>query len=272
MEKEIITSLQNSRVKQVCALQQKAAERRRTGLFAVEGRREVERCAAAGYEIESLFYCAELQEDRAETETFINMLRTETYDVTPQVYEKMAYRGGTEGLLAVVRQKTCHLENLPSGNKEGEKMLLVVLESVEKPGNLGAVLRSADAAGATAVIVCDEKCDIYNPNLIRSSLGARFSVPTIACTSEECISFLKQRGIRIFSAQLQDTSPYYSTDMRGDTALVMGTESTGLTQQWREAADAHILIPMRGQVDSLNVSVSTAILLYEAVRQRIGEK
>ena len=272
MEKETITSLQNSRVKQVCALQQKAAERRRTGLFVVEGRREVERCAAAGYEIESLFYCTDLQEDHATSQGLIATLQTETYEVTPQVYEKMAYRGTTEGLLALVREKTFRLEDLPETEKDGEEPLLVVLESVEKPGNLGAVLRSADAAKATAVIVCNEKCDIYNPNLIRSSLGARFSVPVIACTSEECIAFLKRRGIQILTAQLQDSRPYYTTDMRKATALVMGTESTGLTQQWREVADAHILIPMRGQVDSLNVSVSTAILLYEAVRQRLGGK
>lgn len=269
MDDERITSFQNSRVKQVCALQQKAAERRRTGLFIVEGRREVERCAAAGYEIACLFRCAEIEEASAQAEAFAVSGQTEVFSVSPQIYEKMAYRGTTEGLLAVVRQKTCLLTDLPERGADGEEPLLVVLESVEKPGNLGAVLRSADAARATAVIVCDPRCDIFNPNLIRSSLGARFSLPVIACTSEECIAFLKQRGIQILTAQLQDSSPYYTTDMRRATALVMGTESTGLTQQWRNAADAHIVIPMRGTVDSLNVSVSTAILLFEAVRQRL---
>ena len=144
----------------------------------------------------------------------------------------------------------------------------MVLESVEKPGNLGAVLRSADAAGVDAVIVCDPLTDLYNPNLIRSSIGAIFSVPCVACTSEECIGFLKERGIQILTAQLQASHLYYDVDMRRATAIVMGTESTGLTPRWRKAADAHIRIPMLGRLDSLNVSVSAAILMFEAVRQR----
>ena len=139
-----------------------------------------------------------------------------------------------------------------------------------KPGNLGAVLRSADASGADAVIVCDPLTDIWNPNLIRNSTGAIFSVPCVACSSQECIDFLKARGVRILTAQLQDSELYYDTDMRPATAIVMGTEATGLTEIWRKAADAHIRIPMLGLLDSLNVSVSAAILLYEAVRQRNG--
>jgi TrmH family RNA methyltransferase len=149
-----------------------------------------------------------------------------------------------------------------------ERPLVVVLERVEKPGNLGAILRSADAAGVSAVIVCDPLTDLYNPNLIRSSVGAIFSVPSVACSSEACISFLKAKGIQILTAQLQDSHLYYDTDMRQATAIVMGTESTGLTDVWRRAADAHIRIPMLGRLDSLNVSVSAAILLFEAVRQR----
>jgi TrmH family RNA methyltransferase len=144
----------------------------------------------------------------------------------------------------------------------------MVLERVEKPGNLGAILRSADAAKADAVIVCDPLTDLYNPNLIRSSIGAIFSVPTVACTSEECIEFLKQKQIQILTAQLQDSNLYYDQDMKRATAIVMGTEATGLTDQWRQAATAHIRIPMLGKMDSLNVSVSAAILLFEAVRQR----
>ena len=144
----------------------------------------------------------------------------------------------------------------------------MVLESVEKPGNLGAILRTAEAAGVDAVIVCDPLTDLYNPNLIRASIGGVFCVPTAVCTSQECIAFLKKRGVRILTAQLQDSYEYYDYDMRQATAIVMGTESTGLTSQWREAADAHIRIPMLGRLDSLNVSVSAAILMYEAVRQR----
>ena len=144
----------------------------------------------------------------------------------------------------------------------------MVLERVEKPGNLGAILRSADAAHADAVVVCDPLTDLYNPNLIRSSIGAIFTVPCVACSTEECIDYLKAHGIRILTAQLQDSHLYYDTDMTCGTAIVMGTESTGLTDTWRRVADAHIRIPMLGQLDSLNVSVSTAILLFEAVRQR----
>ncbi len=146
--------------------------------------------------------------------------------------------------------------------------LIIVLESVEKPGNLGAILRSADAAGVDGVIVCDPLTDLYNPNLIRSSIGAIFTVPVATCSSEECIAFLKDNGIQILTAQLQDSNLYYDQDMTKGTAIVMGTEATGLTDQWREAADAHIRIPMLGALDSLNVSVSAAILMYEAVRQR----
>ena len=142
------------------------------------------------------------------------------------------------------------------------------LEAVEKPGNLGAVLRSADASGVDAVIVCDPLTDMYNPNLIRSSIGAIFTVPVATASSEDTIKWLKSNGIKIYTAQLQDSEWYYDTDMKGGTAIVMGTEATGLTDAWRKAADAHIKIPMLGKLDSLNVSVSAAILMFEAVRQR----
>jgi len=176
----------------------------------------------------------------------------------------VAYRESTEGIIAEVEYKSLTLEDL----KLPENPLVMVLESVEKPGNLGAVLRSADAAGVDAVIFCDPLTDLYNPNLIRASIGAIFTVPTVAASSEETIAFLKARGIQILTAQLQDSSLYYDVDMRRGTALVMGTEATGLTDVWRQAASAHIRIPMLGRLDSLNVSVSAAILLFEAVRQR----
>ena len=189
------------------------------------------------------------------------------HEVSAKVYGRMAYREGTEGVVAEMRAKHLGLADL----RLPKDPIVVVLERVEKPGNLGAVLRSADAAAADAVMVCDPLTDLFNPNLIRSSIGAVFTVPTVACTSEECIAFLKERGIQILTAQLQDSSLYYDTDMSRGTAIVMGTEATGLTNVWREAADAHIRIPMKGRLDSLNVSVSAAILLFEAVRQRNGQ-
>ena len=264
MEETIITSTQNARVKHVVALQQKSALRRKEGLFVVEGRRELAHCLEAGYKVIECFILENLErlENLEILETLENL--SPLFPVSPQVYEKMAYRGSTEGVIAVVREKQLSLNDL----RLSSNPLVIVLERVEKPGNLGAVLRSADAAKADAVIVCDPLTDLYNPNLIRSSIGAVFSVPCVACSSEECIYFLKARGIQILTAQLQDSSLYYDTDMRRGTAIVMGTESTGLTDQWRQAADAHIRIPMLGQLDSLNVSVSAAILLFEAVRQR----
>ena len=258
MEENIITSVQNARVKHVVALQQKSSLRREEGLFVVEGQREIEHCIACGYDIVEMFTVDCLQ-------------FTGDYPVTTishQVYEKMAYRGSTEGIIAVAKVKDHNLSSVNRHLSTVNNPLVIVLESVEKPGNLGAVLRTAEAAGVDAVIVCDPLTDLYNPNLIRASIGGVFSVPVAVCNSKECIAFLKEHKIRILTAQLQDSYDYYDYDMLGATAIVMGTESTGLTLQWREAADAHIRIPMLGRLDSLNVSVSAAILMYEAVRQR----
>lgn len=262
---ELITSAQNPKIKKLLLLQKKSAERRKEGLFVVEGKREIFHCVNARMEIVSLFYCREILGDDIVTTLFNNIaIQPRCFEITKEIYEKIALRGSTEGIIAEVRTRESGLSTLQLDNNP----LLMVVESVEKPGNLGAILRSADAANADAVIVCDPLTDLYNPNLIRSSLGAIFTVPCIACTSDECIAFLKQKGIRILTAQLQDSQLYYDTDMRPGTAIVMGTESTGLTEKWRQAADAHIRIPMLGSLDSLNVSVSAAILLFEAVRQR----
>lgn len=274
---EFISSPQNPKIKKLLALQQKSSERRSEGLFVVEGRREIEHCIEAGFEIDSVFYCPaiagktpdQVGGDAARVGGDAAVMpgcdrASKVFEVSPAVYEKIAYRAGTEGVIAEVKERRLRLEDLDLPSNP----LIVVLESVEKPGNLGAVLRSADACGADAVIVCDPLTDLWNPNLIRSSIGAIFTVPTVACSSEECIAFLKSKGIRIFTAQLQDSELYYDTDFSGPSAIVMGTESTGLTDVWRKAADAHIRIPMLGRLDSLNVSVSAAILLFEAVRQR----
>jgi TrmH family RNA methyltransferase len=275
-----ITSAQNPKIKHLLLLQQKSQQRRQEGLFVVEGRRELDHCLAAGYKLHTLFVCPELAGDAPLT----SYLRTEQsapapglsprhaqFSIPCSLYERVAYRGSTEGVIAIIEERTTTLADLAarlSPLTAHHPPLILVMEGVEKPGNLGAVLRSADAAGADAVIVCDPLTDLYNPNLIRASIGAVFTVPTIACSSEECISFLQEQGISILTAQLQDSLLYYDTNMCGPTAIVMGTESTGLTQPWREAASAHIRIPMLGRLDSLNVSVSAAILLFEAVRQR----
>jgi TrmH family RNA methyltransferase len=297
---EQITSPSNPKVKQLLALQQKSSERRERGLFVVEGRRELQHCLDAGFEVDTIFYCPDMLSTPpggqlpletsgcagphhcaslvvppltmprvarfpgAVATTASPESRMKYFEVSKEVYAKISYREGTEGIIAEVRAPERNLEGLVLP----ERPLVMVLESVEKPGNLGAVLRSADAAGADAVLVCDPLTDLWNPNLIRASIGAVFTVPCVACSSEEAIAWLKARGIRILTAQLQDSSLYYDCDMTAGTALVMGTESTGLTDRWRQAADAHIRIPMLGSLDSLNVSVSAAILLFEAVRQR----
>lgn len=274
MRIESITSAQNPKVKELLALQEKSKERRKKGLFVVEGRRELLHCIEAEFEPHTLFICRDILSDKdfdkilgAIEENFCDS----TYpivEISQQLYDKVAYRGGTEGIIAEMHCKELSLEGL----KMKENPLVVILESVEKPGNLGAVLRSADASGVDAVIVCDPLTDMYNPNLIRSSIGAIFTVPVATASSEDTIAWLKSNGIKIYTAQLQDSEWYYDTDMKGGTAIVMGTEATGLTNIWRKAADAHIKIPMLGRLDSLNVSVSAAILMYEAVRQRKDAK
>ena len=284
MRTESITSAQNPKIKNLLLLQEKSKARREQGLFVVEGRRELEHCLEAGFQVRTLFICPDLAGDEALSGAFARIgsrsdaeerasfpaqplspaMEPLIIEIPESLYRKVAYRESTEGIIAEVECKERRLEDL----ELSERPLVMVLESVEKPGNLGAVLRSADAARADAVIVCDPLTDLYNPNLIRASLGGIFTVPTVAASSEEAIAWLKARGIRILTAQLQDSSWYYDIDMTVGTALVMGTESTGLTDIWRRAADAHIRIPMLGRLDSLNVSVSAAILLFEAVRQR----
>jgi len=271
---DLLSSIQNPRIKRLQLLQQKSSERRKSGLFVVEGQRELMHCINAGLQIETIFYSPEILEDskaegfhRSNADVDADGLlkcAKETVPVAKTLYDRIAYRGGTEGVIATVQARYRKLDEL----QLSDCPTLVVLEGVEKPGNLGAILRSADAAGVDAVIVCDPLTDLYNPNLIRSSIGAIFTVPCVACSSEECISFLKQRGIQILTAQLQDSRLYYDMPMNVATAIIMGTEATGLTQQWRDAADAHIRIPMLGCLDSLNVSVSAAILMFEAVRQK----
>lgn len=268
MADNIISSAQNPKIKRILSLQQKSSERRKEGLFIVEGQRELQHCINAGFEIDTIFYCPSILETYDKEGVVMSLIPSvRNFEVSVDVYNKIAFRGGTEGVVAEVKAKKPSLSDLAMK----ENPLIVVLESVEKPGNLGAILRSADAAAADAVIVCDPLTDLYNPNLIRSSIGAIFTVPCIACSSEECIGYLKKNNIRILTAQLQDSELYYNTDMKCGTAIVMGTEATGLTDAWRKAADAHIRIPMLGMLDSLNVSVSAAILLFEAVRQREGE-
>lgn len=266
-----ITSAQNPKLKEVMLLLEKSKDRRTKGLFVVEGVREVAACIRNGYKLKSLFFNSSILSSR-QMEDLLNQSsdspsEISLFSLSAQAYSKIAYRENTEGVVAVVGQKRIGLDDISFGKRWSNPLVLVV-ESVEKPGNLGALLRTADACGIDAVLVCDPLTDLYNPNLIRSSLGGIFTNQVVACSNEEALKWLQKNNITIFTAQLQDSEWYYDTDMVQPAAIVMGTESTGLTDFWRSAANAKIKIPMLGELDSLNVSVSAAVLCYEAVRQR----
>lgn len=267
MAPEPITSAQNPKIKSLLSLRDKSKQRRESGLFVVEGAREFERALQSGYRAKSVFFCSRYLKDDS-LAAYIESCGASLFEVSPAVYDRIACREGVEGVVAEMYAINYSLDDI----KFKGAPLILVMESVEKPGNIGAVLRTADAAGADAVLVCDPLTDTYNPNLIRASLGSAFSVKVVACESAEAIAWLKANDIAILTAQLQDSVPYYDTDMKRGTAIVMGTEDKGLTDLWREASDAKIRIPMNGLMDSLNVSVSAAILCFEAIRQRNSSK
>jgi TrmH family RNA methyltransferase len=188
----------------------------------------------------------------------------ETIEISKEVYQKLAYRDTTEGILAIAKTKSLLLSDL----KLSENPLILVAESLEKPGNIGAILRTADAANLDAVIIANPKSDLYNPNVVRSSVGCLFTNNIATGKTSEIIAFLKEKNIRFYCATLQNSTSYHTQNYTLPTALVVGTEATGLSQEWRDAATKNIIIPMQGQIDSMNVSVAAAILIFEAKRQR----
>ncbi|MDR3227007.1 MAG: RNA methyltransferase [Prevotellaceae bacterium] len=253
----MITSLQNQKIKDAVTLHNKSRERRAQNKFTIEGLREIKLASANGYAIETLFVSQDaVNADFTAAQQII--------EVSKDVFAKLALRENSDGLFAIVNAKSLNLTDI----RLSENPFIIVLESVEKPGNLGAILRTADAAKADAVIVCDNLCDIYNPNAIRSSIGCLFTQQVVTCTSPQCFEFLKSKKISIYAAQLNAAQFYHQTDMSQACAVVMGTEADGLSDFWINNANAGIKIPMRGAIDSLNVSVSTAIIAFEAMRQR----
>lgn len=261
---EQISSPQNARIKNIIKLATKAKERRDQQLFIIEGARELSLALCANYEIDSIFICPELFKKTEYPRVLDTIDDDKLFEVTLPIFQKIAYREGSDGLLTLAKPKGNQLSDLTLPTNP----FIIILESVEKPGNLGAILRTADAAKADAVIVCDPATDIYNPNAIRSSVGCSFTVATAVCTSEEALAFLKEKKIKSFAAELQASQWYHETDFTQASAIVMGTEADGLTNFWLQHADTRIKIPMRGAIDSLNVSVSTAVLTFEAMRQR----
>ena len=253
----MITSKSNPKIKNVVKLQ-KSSERREQNRIIIEGRREIERAVACGFVVDTLFVCNDILKESVDiTANYIE-------EVTLEVFEKIAYREGSDGLLAVAIPKYADIKSF----KPKKNPLIIVLETVEKPGNLGAIMRTADAAGVDAVIIADPRTDLYNPNAIRASIGTIFSVPLFACSSEECINWLRENDIKIYCTYLKASIDYLEADFRQGSAIVMGTEATGISDIWVDAADQNLIIPMNGIADSLNVSVTTAIVVFEAIRQR----
>ncbi len=260
-----ITSIQNQFIKDILQLQEKSKARKKAALFVIEGKREIEIAVKNNFVITDVLICFELFNE-LEFGAFKQQLNSETtfVEISKDVYKKIAYRDSTEGIIAIAKTKLHDLEIL----KLPKNPLIVVLESLEKPGNIGAVLRTADAARIDAVIIANPKTDLYNPNIVRSSVGALFTNQIATGTTQEIISFLNEKNIAIYSAILQEAVPYFSVDYKNGAAIAVGTEATGLTDLWRTNAKNNIIIPMEGQIDSMNVSVAAAVLIFEAKRQR----
>jgi RNA methyltransferase, TrmH family len=252
-------------IKNIALLLEKARERRKQGLFVAEGLIEVGMALQAGYVAAQLLYdpglCTEA--DLQAILAYKNQIQEEI-QVNAAVMEKIAYRAGVPNVVGVFQHKEQDLKALALPANP----LILILETVEKPGNLGAILRTADAAGVNAVLLCDPQTEWYNPNVIRASLGAVFSLPTFSVGAEEALAWLQQHQIPVLATHLEASIPYYDCDLKAACALVMGTEATGISDFWIQAAQQRIIIPMYGRVDSMNVSVSTGILLFEALRQR----
>jgi len=263
MIKKQINSTQNTLVKQIVLLKEKSRERKKTGLFIIEGTREIALAIKGNYKIKTILFYAELFSTENLNSLALNT--TEIIEISKEVYQKIAYRETTEGIIAITQSKENTIEALSFNNKNP---LLLIAEAPEKPGNIGAILRTADAANVDAVIIANPKTDLYNPNIIRSSVGCLFTNQIATGSTDVIIAFLKAKNINIYSAILQDSQDYHKQDYTKPTAIVVGTEASGLSQAWRNAAKQNISIPMQGAIDSLNVSVAAGILIFEAKRQR----
>ena len=258
-----IHSIQNSTIKNILKLQEKSRERKKQGLFIIEGKREISLAIKGGYILNKILFCEEVIALH-DIQKFISE-KIEVISVSKEVYQKIAYRDTTEGVIAIVQIKELALEDLKIATSTP---LILVAESPEKPGNIGAMLRTADAANINAVIIANPKSDLYNPNVIRSSVGCLFTNQIATGSTKDVIDFLKEKKVNIYATTLQNSNEYHKEKYTSATAIVVGTEATGLTEDFRKAATQNINIPMQGQIDSMNVSVAAAIVLFEAKRQR----
>lgn len=257
-----ISSTQNPFIKSLTQLQEKAKARRQSGTFIIEGQREIMLAKKGGYTINTVLFLPEMLGEN-EVRNLAGR-SAELIEINKEVYQKLAYRDTTEGIIAIAQSKNLEL----AGLRLGENPLVLVAEAPEKPGNIGALLRTADAANLDAVIIANPKSDMYNPNIVRSSVGCLFTNQIAVGSTDEVIAFLKEKNINIYCATLQDSTQYHTQNYTTPTALVVGTEATGLSDEWRNASTQNIIIPMQGEIDSMNVSVAAAILIFEAKRQR----
>ncbi len=261
----MITSLQNPRVKATVRLRD-GRHRQKQGRFLIDGLREIDRALIGGFKLETAYYCSEYCQP-TETADLLKRLAEKQADlceVSAEVFAKMAFGHRLEGIVAVAEIPRRTLEEFESPKNP----FLAVIEGVEKPGNLGAILRSADAAGVDAVIVADGRTDLFNPNAIRASLGTIFTVPLFEATAEETLDWLRRAKIELFAARVDGSVPYTQVDYSGPSAVVLGSEAHGLTEFWSAEVTRAIRLPMLGVADSLNLSVTAAVLFYEALRQR----
>ncbi|MEM1002587.1 MAG: RNA methyltransferase [Bacteroidota bacterium] len=258
-----ISSAQNPFIKELLQLKEKSRLRKNKGLFIIEGKRELSLAIKGGYQIETLLFYPDLfSESEANSMKHYGI---DIIEISKAVFEKLAHRQTTEGVIGVVKSKSHSLEDLKFSSKNP---LILVAEATEKPGNIGALLRTADAANLDAVIIANPLSDLYNPNIIRSSVGCVFTSQIALASTKEAIAYLEHLNFNIFSAILQDSVPYNSQDYTLPTVIAVGTESTGLTEPWRSVSTANIHVPMKGVIDSMNVSVAAGILIFEAKRQR----
>ncbi|MEM9680989.1 MAG: RNA methyltransferase [Bacteroidota bacterium] len=260
---KVINSVNNSLIKHIYQLKEKSRERKKTGKFVIEGKRELSLAIKGGYTIQTLLFYPDLfSESEAKA---MSRYGIDTIEISQEVFQKLAHRDTTEGIIAVVQSKTHHLEDIILSSKNP---LILVAEAPEKPGNIGALLRTADAANVDAVIIANPKSDLYNPNIIRSSVGCIFTNEIAMGTTEEVIAYLKTYNFNIFCAALQASVKYHTQDYTLPTAIVVGTEAKGLSETWLTHSTQNIIIPMNGSIDSMNVSVAAGILIFEAIRQR----
>ena len=267
--REIITSVQNPTIKTAARLSCRK-ERNASGLFLIEGYREIKRAADRGILFQKLLICPQFflgTNEKALIEQICNQ-GVEMIVCSEQVFRKLSYRDRPDGLLTIAVQMQHSLNDFIAKLAAKKDPFLMIAEAIEKPGNLGTILRSADAAGADGVIVCDRCTDIYNPNVVRASVGTLFTIPVVEASSAETLCWLQEQKIKVIATTPSAEKEFTHADLTGGIAIAVGTEQLGLSETWMHAADLEVRIPMHGVADSLNVATATTLLLYEAVRQR----